>query len=246
MGRALMRIGVIGLGTIATAVVEGIAQDGHVITVSTRNAENAARLRTRFDSVSVADNQAVVDASDVVFLGLTDTVYRHALADLRFRTGQQVISLMAGPGLDALSGLVAPATLAARMIPFPSIATGGSQILATGDSTAIHDLFGARNAIFDLATEAELRDWLCAQAVLSPAVLMVRAAADWLGQHGSDRDTAERFLRELVASSLLAGPCDPLLRALDTPGGYNRRLRQKIVADGLSRSLSEGLAQLRA
>ncbi len=32
-----MRIGVLGTGTIASAVVQGIAQDGHEITVSKRS-----------------------------------------------------------------------------------------------------------------------------------------------------------------------------------------------------------------
>lgn len=239
-----MRIGVIGLGTIASAVVEGIAEDGHAIIVSTRNADHAARLSELFDSICVAPNQAVVDSSDVVFLTLTDTVYRDALSELVFRPGQQVISLMAGPNMAELADRVAPATLAARMIPFPSIATGGSQILCLGDSHAIRQLFGTRNAIFELETEAELQNWLCAQAVLSPAVLMIKEAADWLAQQGSDHDKAEQFLRELVASSLVAGPCEPLLRALDTPGGYNQRLREKMVSDGISDSLSDGLNRL--
>lgn len=37
-----MRVGIVGLGTIASAVVEGFAASGHTITVSRRNAENAA------------------------------------------------------------------------------------------------------------------------------------------------------------------------------------------------------------
>ena len=39
-----MKIGVIGTGTIATAVVQGIAGDGHQITVSDRSATNACAL----------------------------------------------------------------------------------------------------------------------------------------------------------------------------------------------------------
>ena len=65
-----MRIGVLGTGTIATAVVRGIAGDGHQISVSERSAENSAALAAEFGNVTVADNQAVLDRSDVVFLGL--------------------------------------------------------------------------------------------------------------------------------------------------------------------------------
>lgn len=111
-----MRIGILGLGTIATALVKGIADDDHILTVSRRNAENAADLCGTFANVSVADNQEVVDNSDALFIGLTDNVYRDALSALRFRADQMVISLMAGP---EMAELVAPATLSARMIPLP-------------------------------------------------------------------------------------------------------------------------------
>lgn len=240
-----MKIGVLGLGTIATAVVEGMVADGHDIVVSRRGAANAARLQAAH-GLRVADNQDVVDASDVLFLGLTDDVAAQVLSGLRFREGQRVVSLMAGAGLAELAQQVAPAQAVARMIPFPSIAQGGSQVLALGDCVLIRDLFGARNSVFELASEAELRDYLCAQAVLSPAVRMVKEAADWLAETGANPDTAETFLRELVGTSLLAGPCGPLLTALDTPGGYNQRLREHMVQAGMPEALRDGLEQLRS
>lgn len=65
-----MRLGVIGTGTIATAAMRGIAGDGHQITVSRRSAANAEGLARDFPNVSVADNQTVLDQSDVVFVAL--------------------------------------------------------------------------------------------------------------------------------------------------------------------------------
>lgn len=239
-----MRIGVLGLGTIATAVVEGMVTDVHDIVVSRRGAANAERLQEAY-GLRVADNQDVVDASELLFIGLTDDVAAKVLSGLRFREDQRVVSLMAGASLAQLAQLVTPARAVARMIPFPSIAKGGSQVLALGDCDLIRDLFGARNSVFELASEAELGDYLCAQAVLSPAVRMVKDAADWLAETGADPMTAQRFLRELVGTSLLAGACEPLLTALDTPGGYNQRLREHMLRAGVTQDLREGLERLR-
>ena len=61
-----MRIGVIGLGTIATAVVEAIAGDGHTILVSERGANNAGHLAKNYPAVTVAPNQTVVDGSELL------------------------------------------------------------------------------------------------------------------------------------------------------------------------------------
>ena len=65
-----MRLGFIGTGTIASATVRGLIGGGHQITVSERGAAHAARLAAEFESVSIADNQGVIDQSDTVFIGL--------------------------------------------------------------------------------------------------------------------------------------------------------------------------------
>lgn len=239
-----MRIGILGLGTIATAVVEGIADDGHVITVSNRSAANAERLSQTFDTVQVAENAQVITEADVLFLGLLPEVALTVLPTLTFREGQTVISLMADVSSDTLAALVAPARLAARMIPFPAIATGNSPILCFGDGALIDTLFATRNHVFHLTDEAELDAYLCAQAILSPALVMVRTASQWLGTRTHDPDTAERFLRTLVGTSLLSASCETQLAALSTPGGYNQRLRDHMTARAMPHNILSGLDAL--
>src|SRR6056297_1550795 len=86
--RGNMRIGVIGCGTIARAAVEGIVHDGHEITISERSAHHSASLAEAYENVQVADNQGVVDASDILFLGLMAEVAKDVLGSLTFREGQ--------------------------------------------------------------------------------------------------------------------------------------------------------------
>ena len=93
-----MRLGVLGTGTIATAVVHGIAGDVtgdglyHQITISPRNKANAEALAAQYDNVTIAENQQVIEASDVVFLGLMPDVASAILPELNFKEGQIVIS----------------------------------------------------------------------------------------------------------------------------------------------------------
>jgi len=238
-------IGIIGLGTIATAVAEKLAEDGHRLTVSVRSQANSERLAARYANVTVAENQKVAHDCDILFLGTTAHVASKTLKAISFQEGQQIISLMADLSFEATAGLVAPATLSARMIPFPSIGTGGSPILTFGDEDLIQGLFGLTNPVLVLENEAELRSYLCAQAVLSPAVNMVREAAQWLRQNGaSDSEAAEEFLRSLVGSSLMASRCEDLLTDLNTQGGYNQRLRQHMQDAGMGKHLREGLDHL--
>ena len=74
--------------------------------------------------------RGVLDAAEVVFLGLMAETAPGILQGLQFRAGQKVVSFMAGLPLEALAPLVAPAEAVAIMLPFPGIAQGGSPVLA--------------------------------------------------------------------------------------------------------------------
>ena len=80
-------------------------------------------------------------------------------------------------------------------------------------------------------------------AAPSPPFL-VDDAADWLGRRVSDPVQGEAFLRLLVSSSLAHSECAPLIAALNTPGGYNQRLRLHMEASGMGKALSAGLNDL--
>lgn len=239
-----MRIGILGMGTIASAVVRGIAGDGHEITVSERGAAHAAALARDCACVTIAPNQAVLERSEVVILGLVAETAAQLLPGLGFRADQRVISLMAGATLAQVAQWVAPARVEAVMLPYPAIATGGSPILACGETALLETLFGARNRIYALGAESELTDWLAAQAVLSPVALLVQETAVWLAARSRDPAVGEAFLRHLVGASLQAGPVADLLAALDTEGGYNQRLRRHMETAGMVPDLLAGLDRL--
>ena len=239
-----MKIGVIGCGTIASAVVHGIAGDGHHITVSERSENHAKTLADAYANVQVADNQSVLDASDVIFLALMSEVAQEVLGNLRFRDTQQVITFMAGATLQQVDAMVEPARAVAIMMPFPNIAKGGSPVMMRGDAELVGAIFGHRNKIFPLKTTEEMDAYLCAQAVLSPVTRMVGDAAQWMGERVSDKAQGEVFLRALVSSNLSATGSDELIDALNTPGGYNQRLRLHMEAAGMRDSLKDGLNKL--
>ncbi|SNT13565.1 NAD(P)-binding domain-containing protein [Antarctobacter heliothermus] len=239
-----MRIGVIGCGTIARAAVEGIVHDGHEITVSERGAHHSSSLAEAYENVQIADNQGVVDASDVLFLGLMAEVAPDVLGALTFREGQIAITFMAGASLEEADALVRPARATAIMMPFPGIAQGGTPIMMYGDAKIVTDIFGTRNSIFPVRDANEMTAYLSAQAILSPVARMVGDAADWLGDRVSDKNQGEAFLRELVASNLSAIACESLIEALNAPGGYNQRLRLHMEAQGMTSALRNGLSKM--
>lgn len=242
-----MRLGFLGTGTIATAVVRGIAADGHNILVSERGRANSSRLAREHPNIAVAENRSVVSNSDTVFLGSTASAAVEMLEPLDFGHEQEVISFMVGIDRDEINDLVAPARCSAVMIPFPSIARGGSPVLTFPASEIVETLFGRQNTVIALDSADDFNEFLSAQAVLSPIAMMLATASDWLGSRTGNCSEAERFLRQLIASSLLPRPVNgddslrDLLDSLNTPGGLNQQLRNHVGDHGSYDNLVKGL-----
>jgi len=239
-----MRLGFIGTGTIASAVVQGLAGRSHEIRISARSRANSEVLAASIAEVQIAELQEILDHSDVVFLGLMLQAAPPILAALTFRRDLRVVSFMAGADLDQVAGLVAPAHVSAVMMPFPGIAQGGSAIMALGDEDLLERIFAPHNALFMLRDADELEAYLCAQAILSPVARMTSDASNWLAARVSDPTQGEAFLRKLISSSLADNSAADLVEALNTPGGYNQRLRHHMENAGMGAELAAGLDAL--
>lgn len=247
-----MRIGILGLGAIASCVARDLAARGHELLVTERSRRRSEVLARDFDSVRVAPPRSIVSESDLLFLGVTGEAAEAALAPLDFSVGQSVVSFMADIGTDELRGMIAPARLEATMIPFPWIAQTRSPILVLPETRVLETLFGGRHDVIALPDQGTLDEYLAAQAVVSPALKLAETARTWLGAGTGDADGAERFLRLLIGSALMARTDDGefdlanLLNALNTPGGYNQRLRVHMENAGAFDALEEGMRMLRA
>ena len=110
---SLGRLGFVGCGTIASSLVEGLCALPlekrrkwlpHKLVLSPRGQSNSTRLQKAFpDLVKVVEhNQAVIDASDTVFLALTPQHAREAIEPLVFRPQQTAVSLMHGQASDTM------------------------------------------------------------------------------------------------------------------------------------------------
>ena len=251
----MKKIGFIGTGVIADAMVRGIVADGHRIFVSERNQQTAASLASEFDSVTVHANQEVVDSSDIVILCLMDSVARDVLPTLRFRDDQVLFSAMARFSNDELISLSAPAVAGGTVIPFPFIAKGNSPLLTLPTSpnsqAVLQDVFGARNALFELKSDATFSTMMALQAVVMPSLTRLAHAVEWAEGEGLDPVLAEGFLRQLVGGFMLSEPLDePHVKAmaasLGTPGGLNATLDALLAEGGDEARLKAGFDTLKA
>ncbi|WP_136646598.1 NAD(P)-binding domain-containing protein [Tabrizicola sp. YIM 78059] len=245
-----MRLGFLGTGEIAAAMVRGLAGQGHDILVSPRNAALAARLCAEVPGVAVAPNPEVVAGSDVVFLCLLARVAEDVLPGLPFRADQTVISVMVDAPLKRLRGLCAPATDISITIPLPPIATGGCPLPVYPASPVLEALFGARNPVLPQPSEAALNAHLGASALCSPILDQLLTTADWLAGHTGDPGQAEAYIAAIIRTFLperaRGGELAAALAGLSTEGGLNATLRAAMsgAKDDLRRGLDGFHARL--
>ncbi len=243
------RYGVLGVGSIARAIVTGLcegADDPPVVVLSPRGAETSAELAARHPTVAVAaDNQAVLDASDVVLVCLPASA-ADRLGELRWRPEHVVISATAGVGMPRLLELVAPATRACRSVPMPPVADRAGL-------TAVHPPLAEARVLFDrLGDTLEVDDVAAYEALSATSATLagffeyLRTQSDWLGTQGIPAADAHRYVAATYAGALgslrAEGPDFAELAAeYATPGGVNEQVARELRRAGAFAALSSAL-----
>ena len=224
----MARIGFLGTGEIASAMLRALQGQGHSFLISPRNAAVAAAL-AELPDVRIAPNERVVEGSDILFLCLLARVADEVLPGLPFREGQSVISVMVDAPLASLRRLCAPATDIAITIPLPPIVDGGCPLPVYPPSPVLEALFGARNPVLAVPDEEALQAHLGVSALCSPILDQLHAAAGWLAGFTGDPAGAEAHVAAMIRCYLPAraqrGELAEALRKLSTEGGLNATLR---------------------
>ena len=93
-----MKLGFIGVGKIATSVVEGIFKARikiKEIILSPKNKNNARILKKKFSRIKIAkSNQEVIDKSNWIVLSVTPKVGKQILKKLKFKASHTVLNFI--------------------------------------------------------------------------------------------------------------------------------------------------------
>jgi pyrroline-5-carboxylate reductase len=245
-----MKLGFLGSGAIATAMVSGLSSGGEerAIVLSPRNAAVAADLARRFPQVSVASsNQQVVDESATVVIAVRPQIAESVLSELRFRPSHNVISLVSGYSVQRLSGLVAPATRIARAVPLPSAARRLSPTAIYPRDAEAVELFALLGTAFAVDSEHDF-DALCvATATMATYFAFADGAASWLARNGIPPAQARDYIARLYAglSDTALGEPARSFQALAadhaTRGGTNEQVLTEMTAHGTFEKFAEAL-----
>ena len=136
-------IGFIGVGELALYTIKGLRRGGYsgAIVLSPRNREKADYLQQHFGCSVQASNQAVVDNSDFVFIATRPASCLDALAELAFKPGQVLISVVAGIEIEQLRTVLPAELEIVRAMPVSSAEAGSSPTLIYPKHDFVRQLF---------------------------------------------------------------------------------------------------------
>ncbi len=136
-------IGFIGVGDLALYTINGLRRGGYngTILLSPRNAEKAAWLAQQQRCEVGQDNQAVVDNSELVIISTRPADCLDTLSRLEFRSGQVLLSVVAGMPIEALRSALPDGLEIVRAMPVSSAEVGSSPTLVFPQHDFICALF---------------------------------------------------------------------------------------------------------
>jgi pyrroline-5-carboxylate reductase len=248
-----MDLGIVGTGTIAAAIIEGLlscddaGRDVSKVLVSPRGADVAADLARRFARVEVASsNQAVVDGCQTVVLSVRPQIAEEVIRSLRFRPGQRIISLIAATQIEVLQrwiGLDLP-IVRAIPLPFVSVRRGVTPIFPPdAQAQALFDRLGTAIPCTSLA---EFDLLAIASALMGSTYGIMEVAQGWLEAQGLPAPAARSYLAGLMANLGRVAeegsvPFIDLRAEYSTKGGLNEQMFRVFSEQGGGAALTAAL-----
>ncbi len=140
-----MKLGFIGVGKIATSVIEGIFNakiNIREIILSPKNRQNANSLRNKFKKIKIAkSNQDVLDKSNWIVLSITPKVGKQILKKLKFKKNHIVLNFMSTIHNQELKKIIFPARQIFKIAPLPMIKYNIGPIIIYPKNKTIENFF---------------------------------------------------------------------------------------------------------
>ncbi|GAB3656004.1 NAD(P)-binding domain-containing protein [Glycomyces tarimensis] len=248
-------IGIIGAGEIGRALVEGLCEgiaDAPSVFLSPRGARTANELSKRYASVQVcADNQAVVDRSELVIIAVRRQDRHEALAGLSVDEDKTVVNVMAGVGNDELRQMLDTDAALVRAIPLPTVRERRSVTVTFPPHPAAEAFFEHLGGTLPAADESDFNIFSTLTGTFATHYHYLATLASWAVEHGIASDDADRYVRSLfqgVGRSLGEETRSLHRFAADheTPNGNNERIRTTWFGPANAEALNQALDDLLA
>lgn len=253
-----LKIGFIGAGNMAGAIIEGILKkdvtQAGCLTVCDRDPVKTAHFTEK--GVRSADNIAQLAAqADIIFLAVKPQDYETVLAELRGHVGPQqlVVTIAAGISTDYIKQRVGETCKVVRAMPNTPLLLGeGATALcqcppvSDEEFAAVRHIFEA-GGIVSVLPEEKMNAVISVNST-SPAYVYVfaKAVIDGAAEQGIDFETARAlFCKTLVGSAKMLMESgrspDELIKMVASPGGTTLKALEALEEHDVESAIKDAM-----
>jgi pyrroline-5-carboxylate reductase len=196
-----MKLGFIGTGKIASAVITGICNSQipyKKIIISHRNKSIAQRLKKKFKKITISkNNQEIVNSSDWIFLSVTPTVGEKIIKDLKFKSTQTIISFISTITLTQLKKAIKVKAKIIKAIPLPPISLKKGPVPIFPPNKKVKDFFNKIGTTVEIKDEKSSINFWATSGMMAPFYELLRVMTDWLVKRGVKQNNAQKYITSL-------------------------------------------------
>ena len=234
-----MKLGFIGTGKITSSVVTGICRSNisfKNIILSPRNRNVAKKLKRQFKKVSIAkNNQEIANSCNWIFLAITPTVGQRIIKNLKFKSGQTIVSFISTMTLPQLKKAIKVKATIVRAIPLPPISLKKGPIPMFPPNKKVKFFFNKLGTTVEISNEKLSKNFWSTSGMMAPFYELLSTMSNWLVKRGVKRDKAQKYITSLFVAL-----------SEDAVVNSNKDLKYLVKESQTSRGLNEqGVKELR-
>lgn len=209
-----MKLGFIGCGNMASAMIKGILNQGLVakenITASAASQKTVDKVKNEFGITMTLDNKEVTKNADVLVFAIKPIFLEQVIKEVKDVVSKDtiILSIVAGKSLDTIANLFDQDLKVVRAMPnTPALVSAGVTAVCSNDQVSSEDLEKVNQLLESLGLveviPERLMDAVVAVSGSAPAYMFMflEAMADAAVLQGMPRQQAYRFAAQTMMGS---------------------------------------------
>ena len=249
-----MKLGFIGVGKIATSVIEGIFNTKiniKEIILSPKNKNNARILKKKFSKIKIAkSNQEVLDKSNWIVLSVTPKVGKQILEKLKFKASHTVLNFISTIHNQQLKSIISPAKKIFKIAPLPMIKHNLGPVIVYPKNKVIEGFFNKLGKVIATSNEKENKKLWVMTSFMATYFQIFNTAHKWFLRKGINKNKSMEYLihlfkalnNEIIKNSNFS--MDKMIKEFQTKGGINEELLNKAKKSGVFKNLNKGFDKI--
>jgi len=206
------------------------------IILSPRNRNVAKKLKRQFKKVSIAkNNQEIANSCNWIFLAITPTVGQRIIKNLKFKSGQTIVSFISTMTLPQLKKAIKVKATIVRAIPLPPISLKKGPVPMFPPNKKVKNFFNKLGTTVEISNEKLSKNFWSTSGMMAPFYELLSTMSNWLVKRGVKRDKAQKYITSLFVAL-----------SEDAVVNSNKDLKYLVKESQTSRGLNEqGVKELR-